>query len=178
MDVQNESQDDELSAIQGILKILEPFDEKSKDRIYVYVRDRIGVRTEDTRSVGRVRLCEASSGGSGNADDGKSVMGEYESFAELHDAAQPNTDAERVLIAAYWLQECEGESSFVGYSVNRALKDLGHGVSNVTNAIDKLKNQKPALVIQLKKSGKSKQARKTYKVTAAGNSAVSEVLSR
>jgi hypothetical protein len=41
-------------------------------------------------------------------------------------------------------------------------------VSNITEALDTLKNQKPALVLQLKKSGTTVQARKTYKVTNEG----------
>jgi hypothetical protein len=52
------------------------------------------------------------------------------------------------------------------------LKNLGQGLANITNAIDGLRNQKPALVLQLKKSGKSQQARKTYKLTVAGIKAV------
>jgi hypothetical protein len=36
--------------------------------------------------------------------------------------------------------------------------------------------QKPALVLQLKKAGKSRQARKTYKVTVAGVKAVEAML--
>jgi hypothetical protein len=52
--------------------------------------------------------------------------------------------------------------------VNKELKNLGEGILNITSALDALKAQKPALALQLKKAGKSRQARKTYKVTVAG----------
>jgi hypothetical protein len=39
-----------------------------------------------------------------------------------------------------------------------------------------LKSQKPALVVQLKKSGSTKQARKKYKLTTAGKKAVEQLI--
>jgi len=59
---------------------------------------------------------------------------------------------------------------------NASLKDLGHGLSNVTVALDGLKDEKPALILQLKKSGTSKQARKTYKLTVEGAKRVRQML--
>jgi len=53
-----------------------------------------------------------------------------------------------------------------------ALKNLGHPIANITSAFNNLKARKPATVMQLKKAGTTKQARKTYKLTLAGKSAV------
>ena len=100
----------------------------------------------------------------------------YNSFAELFDAAQPKSNGDCALVAGYWLQVCQGAESFDGQSANSALKNLGHGLTNVTNAVDTLKNQKPALALQLKKSGTSQQARKTYKITVAGIKAVEAMI--
>ncbi len=111
-----------------------------------------------------------------SSDDSSATSYEYENLAELFDVTNPDTNKDRVLVAAYWLQTRNGSDSFRGYEVNKGLKDLGHGVSNVTDAINKLKAQSPSLVIQLKKSGKSKQARKTYKVTNAGEDAVRQMI--
>jgi len=94
----------------------------------------------------------------------------------MFDVAGPKTNMERVLVAAYWVQVCGGADHFSGYTVNQALKDLGHGVANVTTALDSLKGQKPALVLQLRKAGTSRQARKTYKVTNAGVESVKGML--
>jgi hypothetical protein len=104
-------------------------------------------------------------------DEGDSAP-KYNSLAELYDAIQPKTNSDKALVAGYWFQVCQGAESFDGQSVNKELKHLGHGLANITNAIDGLKNQKPALALQLKKSGTSQQARKVYKITVAGIKAV------
>jgi len=96
------------------------------------------------------------------------AVDEFEDVADLFHAVSPTTESDKALTAAYWAQVCQGLSFFEGYRVNTELKNLGHGLSNVTRALDSLINQKPALVIQTRKSGTSKQARKQYKVTRAG----------
>jgi hypothetical protein len=81
------------------------------------------------------------------------------------------------LVAGYWVQVCGGADSFDGFSVNRELKNLGHGLINVTVAIEGLRKQQPARALQLAKAGKSQQARKTYKLTVVGIKAVEEMIS-
>jgi len=100
----------------------------------------------------------------------------YSSFAELFDAALPKSNADRALVAGYWLQVCQGAESFGGQAVNTELKHLGEAIANITNALESLKTQKPALALQLKKSGKSQQARKSYKITVAGVRAVEAMI--
>lgn len=80
-------------------------------------------------------------------------------------------------MAAYWLQVCSGQEQFSSQSVNKELQDLGHVIQNVTQAFTQLKERKkPALAIQVKKSGKSQQARKLYKLTLAGIDMVNGLL--
>ncbi len=62
--------------------------------------------------------------------------------------------------------------------VNAELKNVGDALSNVTVAFETLKSLKPALVMQMAKSGKSQQARKTYKLTVVGIRAAEEMLAR
>ena len=100
----------------------------------------------------------------------------YETFAELFDAAQPSSNANMALVAGYWLQVCQGQTDFDGQSANTELKHLGRPIANITVAMNSLKSQKPTLVMQLRKSGKSQQARKTYKVTVAGIKAVEAMI--
>lgn len=96
----------------------------------------------------------------------------FEHFADLYDATDPQNDADTTLVGAYWFQVVEAEGSFKGYTVNEALRNMGQGVSNITRTCDRLQAQQPALVRQMAKSGKSKQNRKTYKLTNAGVKAV------
>ena len=60
--------------------------------------------------------------------------------------------------------------------VNKELQDLGHSLKNVTQAFSALKDRTPAFAIQLRKAGKSQQARKLYKLTKAGLDAVNSML--
>ncbi|MBV5257209.1 hypothetical protein FLX56_02095 [Synechococcus moorigangaii CMS01] len=99
-----------------------------------------------------------------------------EEFGELYYKIRPETDTMRALVAAYWCTVHEGMGSFTAYDVNKKLKDLGFGVGNITDAIGKHISQKPALIIQLKKSGGSRQARKTYKLTDAGKRHVRAII--
>jgi hypothetical protein len=56
------------------------------------------------------------------------------------------------------------------------LKNLGHGVKDITKVFSSLIATSPQQVIQTRKSGTSRQARKRYKVTKAGIARVQELL--
>ena len=167
--------DMEFAAMKAVLVALEPLDVQSRQRVLAYVAARLEISP-----VGTVRSSTVGGGeenrGESEPEADSTPHREFATLAELHEAASPQSNSERVLVAAYWLQVIEGRDSFVSYSVNQSLKDLGHGVRNITERFDALKRQKPALVLQLKKAGKSRQARKTYKITTAGVAAVEEMI--
>ena len=98
-------------------------------------------------------------------------------FAELYSAADPHSNADKALVAGYWRQVCQGAENFSGQSVNTELNHLGHKIANVTNALSALNDAKPQLVLQLRKSGKSQQSRKTYKLSAEGVKRVKDMIS-
>lgn len=168
MDDTNHNPDDEFTAMQDVYKALAPLKPDAQMRVIAYITSRLEIAQPAVSKRSLTGAIDHDEGDEGHAETGEVGSATYGSFAELHDAAQPNTNARRALVAGYWLQVCQGAESFDGYSANKELKNLGHGINNITNALDALKEQKPALVLQLKKSGKSRQARKTYKVTLAG----------
>ena len=107
------------------------------------------------------------------------VPGERQSardLAELFSMASPSTEADKALVAAYWFQVHEGETDLDAFRVNTALRNLGHGVSNITRAFDSLISQRPQLAIQTRKSGSSRQGRKKYRLTAEGIRAVEQLV--
>jgi hypothetical protein len=168
--------DAEFAAMHTIYKALEPLDDDARSRVVNY----ICARLEITAAPGR-------GGGDADAADGEmdeaALQGEkakapkFGSLAELFNAAgSPKPQSDKALVAGYWLQVCNGADSFDGFSANKELKQLGEGIGNITNAIEALKGQKPALALQLKKSGSSQQARKTYKLTVAGIQAVENMI--
>jgi hypothetical protein len=171
--------DQEFAAIETLYKALEPLSDEARTRVLAY----ISARLEITPPVQQAAQGPAPPASTVNPEEEARLVQEeakapkYGSFAELFDAAAPSSAADKALVAGYWLQVCGGAGSFDGFSANRELKNLGHGVGNITNAIEALRNQQPAHALQLAKSGKSQQARKTYKLTVAGIKAVEDMIS-
>lgn len=174
--------DQEFAAMQAVFSALSPLDEGARQRVFDYVSSRLGLAATVVRKTPLGKQCVmADEGYDEDVKEPSARIGgpprTFEHFAEVFDAVDPQTDRDRALVAAYWLQTSADASSVDGFSINRELKHLGHGLGNVTRAIDGLKAAKPALMIQLKKSGKSQQARKEYKVTAAGVKYIEGILS-
>lgn len=101
---------------------------------------------------------------------------EYETLAEFLEAANPKTGVERALIVGYWFQFIENVSGIKSAQVNSELKNLGYESSNITEAFNNLMGRKPALAVQVSKSGKSRQSRKVYKITQSGKTEVDKMI--
>lgn len=162
----------EITAMKTIAEALSVLDPEATARVLRWAGDRFKGAVGQQVKVQGGRDGETE--GTGSAGNGETLR--FSDLAELWAAASPNTEADRALVAGYWCQFGAGQDDFGGFEVNSALKNLGHGVSNITTAFDRLKAQKPALVMQVKKSGSSKQARKRYKLTAAGKTAVEQLI--
>jgi hypothetical protein len=100
----------------------------------------------------------------------------FSSLPDLYSKISPASDPHRALVVAYWFQVMQGEQDLDGFSINKELKHLGHAVGNITTALTSLIERKPQLVIQTRKSGNSKQARKLYRLTDAGIRAVERLI--
>lgn len=162
----------EVKAMHKLAEAVSPLDPEATARVLRWAVDRYGVamRAGPKGPTAGRELTEswAESGAAAQSI----TLPQFKDLAELYAAASPGNDSDKALVAGYWFQFLQGQSDFAAQAINSALKDLGHGVSNITSAFDTLKAQKPALVMQLKKAGTTKQARKTYKLTAAGKNAV------
>ncbi len=93
---------------------------------------------------------------------------QYAGIPELFNAANPTTGLERVLVVAYWFQIQEGVDDWDSFQINKELKHLGYPSGNITRDLDTLMARSPRLVIQVRKEGKTQQARKRYKLTIEG----------
>jgi len=112
-----------------------------------------------------------------NADAQGEVEPEFADLVDLFHAANPQTAADKALVAAYWFQHVQGRPILRAQDINAGLRDLGHGLPNVTDALRTLEQRKPALVRQTGKSGRSQQARKSYKMTVEGANRVRHLVS-
>ncbi|WP_395945334.1 hypothetical protein [Brevundimonas sp.] len=178
----------EIKAMETTHEALKGLDPQARQRVFTWLLsvlglqpiaspqkgpERTGMLDEKPRDQGAGQRSGPESGPQGGRDVGSA---EYPTFADLFSAAGPTTNPEKALVGGYWLQVCEGADGFASMSVNNALKNLGEGVENITSAFDGLKDGKPQLALQVRKDGKSQQARKKYKLTVAGIRVVERML--
>jgi hypothetical protein len=100
----------------------------------------------------------------------------FNEFSDLFDAASPSTGLERILVCAYWFQIIQGQADFDSQSLNSELKNFGHPSANITRDMESLINRSPKLVLQTRKEGTSKQARKKFRLTREGLREVERLL--
>lgn len=97
----------------------------------------------------------------------------FSSLAEcLGQIPRDLTDVERSLVAAGYIQLKNEAEAFGSQEVNKQLNHAGFKIANITRALDGNIGTKPQRIIQLKKTGSAKQARKEYKVTTEGFKAI------
>ena len=164
--------DAELHAMASILDALSGLDDPARRRVLMWANDKFALTAYGTSAS----LVEDPRSPAGESPSIDAVGIGMSDFAGLFDATNPETEAQRVLVSAYWIQTSGEEDGFTGYAVQEQLRDLGQSVSNVTRTLTRLQNQRPALVRQLQKRGKTKQARKVYRVTKAGIDAVTAMI--
>jgi uncharacterized protein YodC (DUF2158 family) len=103
---------------------------------------------------------------------------EYKTFADFYDAASPATEEDGVLVAGFWFQVLQDQESLDSQTLNTELKNTGHPVAHMPHALDKLMKAKPRLIVQLRKQGKTRQAKRKFKLTTEGVKKVREMLAR
>lgn len=164
-------------AVKQVADVLKGFDHLERRRILRWCSELFEPPSDravaDERGEGSVAssISTASvSGVSGNAIEA------FGSPGELLAATAAKTDAERALVVAAHLQRAEARESLSAFEINSQLKHLGYRVRNITEAIGAHQRARPALMIQIRKSGNSKQARKAYSVTAPGFAKVQSLL--
>ena len=190
-----ENQDQlEVTAIQGISEVFRKLNDETRRRIVRWMIDKYQINQKHN-SIVVSQNWDVVNGQTGNSPEGdhsdetgfkenarssSSSAGllpsaglAYENFADLYNAASPSTEADRALVSAYWLQEHQSEDSIDAQAINTNLKELGHPIDNITRA---LANNAPQYVRLLRKDGSTKQARKHYKVTVEGYNRVKSML--
>jgi hypothetical protein len=159
----------ELEAMGTIASALEELDGEAKSRVLRWVLDRCSVRLDASDDP-------AASKANGVRDSAPAPQGRFPEVADLFASAAPKTDKEKALVLAYWFQVAKGATNFESLEINRELKQLGYGLSNVTATLTDLIEAKPSLVMQVQKSGKAQQARKKYRLTNEGIKRVNDML--
>jgi hypothetical protein len=156
----------EIEAMTKVAAALAEVDPDSARRILRWAGERFG----------GVSPAPPAGGGSSAGPSSFAAAATDEDLGELFAQAAPTNGPERALVVAYWLQVVKGQDDLEGQMVNAELKNLGHGLPNITATMSLLMGQQPALVIQTRKIGSSQQGRKRYRVTTAGIGRVRQML--
>ena len=156
------TQDPEIFAMSELAKCLEPLDESARSRVISWAMKRFSIDGNKQVDSDRENYPDDSRRVSATETPNTDGKEQYEDFVDLYNEIAPEMGTDKVLISAYWFQEILGNPSFTSQEVHTELKKMNKGVTNITSTFSSLENQKPALVRQLNKAGKSKQARKTY----------------
>ncbi|MBS1895556.1 MAG: hypothetical protein JST59_30010 [Actinobacteria bacterium] len=166
--------DPEIDAMSTVARALTDLEEDARGRVLRWAAERYGA-TSVVRPPGSSAIEEDAFEAQMIGDDGQvsdqeiaAEAPEFEHFAELFAAAQPKTNEDKALVAAYWVQAVKGQDQWQSRALNSELKNLGHPIPNITDALSTNMRRKPQRIIQLRKSGSSRQANKTYKVTHEG----------
>lgn len=165
----------EMEAISGSLKLFEKLSPEGQQRAFSYLGNVLGL----SKMTPAAPAAKNSGGGIAKLAEPQKQEAHnirHGSLAELYHMARPETGADKVLVGGYWCQVCESNDEFSAQMVNDQLKEIGAKVANVTVAFNTLKAADPSLVLQVRKSGKTQQARKLYKLTIAGIQAVERML--
>lgn len=172
----NKYVDPETVAMQQVAASLAELPKQVQERIADWTMKRYGGAQAAIEAGDRVSAVVTAKRKEQTVSSAVGGNGEYAAFAELFDAASPETGTNSALVGGYWLQVCQARESFASQEVNDLLKNQGHPVANITKAFTLLRDCKPRLVHQLQKAGKSRQARKTMKLTQEGLRRVEKML--
>ncbi|WP_311243926.1 hypothetical protein [Microbacterium sp. WCS2018Hpa-23] len=161
----------EIAAMGAISAALSPLDSDEQARVLRWAADRFAVR-DIKFDAASTDVFENTAVSAPTEVPGRT----YNSIDELFESGVAKTNTQKALLAAYWFQVVQGGGTFQSFTLNAALKNMGQGIPNITDALGSAEGQKPVLVMQTGKTGKSRQARKTYKLTTAGIKAVESML--
>ncbi len=165
----------DIEAVQSILKTLGDFEQTEQDRILRWVAEKLQLKGLSANPA-HPPFAPASGSSNGSPIATADGLQGFSTVGDLVAAVHAKTAAERALVVATFLQYRNGKTALTGFEVNSELKHLGHAVGNITDTLESLKTAKPALLIQVRKSGTTRQARKQYKVTDAGYRRVMQLL--
>jgi hypothetical protein len=168
----------EVKAMGKIAEALAGLNKKAVVRVVRWAADAYGVSVATTKLGGVGPHGKSGNAGTGGETANGGGSTQFADLAELYAATSPESEPDKALVAGYWTQFGEGKAEFGSQEINTALKNLGHPIGNITSAFTALKARKPAPVMQVKKAGTTKQARKTYKLTLAGKNAVEAMINQ
>ena len=163
--------DPELRAMITVYDALKDLDDEAKTRVIEWVSGKLQLAYDKKIHSGGPK-------GSGGIQYEEKGLLDFAAVADAFAMANPKNTADKALVVAAFLQASKGGDDVSGREINRELTQIGHGVPNITRAVEPLIRKKPQFLIQTRKEGKTKQAQKKYRVTSEGFTFVKRLINR
>jgi len=160
--------DPEVDAMAAVAGALANLESDAQHRVLRWAADRYGVTLSNVSGAVGARGLRPVEVDEITDEEITAEDPTFEHFADLFNACQPKTGEDKALVAAYWFQSVQGQSTWQSARLQTELKNMGHALPNITESLSGAIKRKPARVLQVAKAGSSKQARKTYKLTHEG----------
>jgi hypothetical protein len=163
--------DPELRAMITVYEALKDLDDQAKLRVIEWVSGKLELEHAK-------RFYPENDLGPEGGSHGERGLLDFVSVADAFAVANPKNTADKALVVAAYLQASKGGVDVSGREINKELTQIGHGVHNITRAVEPLIRKKPQFLIQTRKEGKTKQAQKKYRVTNEGFTFVKRRINR
>ena len=163
--------DPELRAMITVYEALKDLDDPAKVRVIEWVSGKLEL------GHSKRYYPENDWGPEETSHEERGLM-DFGSIADAFAVANPKNTADKALVVAAYLQASKGGIDVSGREINKELTQMGHGVHNITRAVEPLIKKKPQFIIQTRKEGKTKQAQKKYRVTNEGFTFVKRLINR
>lgn len=160
--------DAEIDAMSAVANALTNLSPEERQRVLRWACDRFEVVVNGGSRRGSGRRDGEGKPDEGDHEGPQADPPTFEHLAELFAATQPDNETDKALVAGYFLQVIKGQEKWTAAEAQKELKNMGHALSHISTSLTRNIRQRPQRVIQIQKSGSSKQARKTYKVTHEG----------
>jgi hypothetical protein len=165
--------DPEIAAMNTITAALSPLEPEVVRRVLRWAIERFQPRPAAWEPQVVAAVGTAAGSSSARAVSAPTFL----NLADLVDKAQPEMGLDRVLTIAYYFQVVMGQDDWDAQAVHSELKHLGYPSTNITRDLDTLMARTPRAVLQTRKAGTTKQARKRYKLTREGIKIVEKLVS-
>ena len=169
----------ELTVMQSVALLIQPLSVDERRRVASWLSQFVedDAITSDLQDQGVSSSEEPVSQPEASEDDQlEEQKEEITSFADFYAAITPKTAWQRAAVAAWWLENREGIESWRTSAVTKLLKSIDVVVKQLSITIaTKSKGDDPIFDV-MSKSGDSMQARKTYRLAAAGKAYVEDKL--
>ena len=163
--------DPELRAMITVYEALKDLDDEAKARVIEWTSGKFEL------AYGERIYPRTYRGPQGPEYEERDLM-EFATVADAFAVANPKNTADKALVVAGYLQASKGGSNVSGREINKELTQIGHGVRNITRAVEPLIKKKPQFLIQTRKEGLTRQAQKKYRVTNEGFTFVKRLINR